>query len=236
MTIRRALYCPLIVTFLAHLSVEVDAQSLYTGTQATARFDLSTRWTAQADATVGYGYTDEPYNAIGGGLGAGFHLNRDATLAGYCSLAHASYRDISNEELILRINESISWRRPSGFFFGFFFEQRRLIYHPSDYKINTSCFGGAVGYEHRWERPALVARGFVTIVANTKSENSSASFLQRVKGSLAIRKRVGNAVAIGADYTFAIGGPNQIYIADRDKLNVLNVAIDIFLPHSPRPL
>lgn len=75
-----------------------------------------------------------------------------------------------------------------------------------------------------------MTRGFVTVVANTKSENSSASFLQRAKGSLAIRKRIGSVVAVGADYTFALGGPNQIYIADRDKLNVLNIAIDIFLP------
>ena len=232
MTTRRALSCPLLAAIFALTTIATEAQSIFTGTRATARFELSTRWTARADAGVGYGYTAEPYNAIGGGLGAGFRLNRDATLAGYCSLAHASYRDITNKELILRLTESISWRRPSGFFFGFFFEQRRLIYHPSDYKINTSCFGGLVGYEHRWDRPGLMTRGFVTVVANTKSENSSASFLQRVKGSLAIRKRIGSTVAVGADYTFAIGGPNQIYIADRDKLNVLNVAVDIFLPSS----
>ncbi len=230
MTTRRALFSPLLAAIFALAPIAADAQNIYTGTRATARFELSTRWTTRADIGIGYGYTAEPYNAIGGGLGAGFHLNRDATLAGYCSLAHANFRDITNKELILRLNESISWRRPSGFFFGFFFEQRRLIYHPSDYKINTSCFGSLAGYEHRWERSGLMARGFVTVVANTKSENSSASFLQRVKGSLAIRKSVGSIVAIGADYTFAIGGPNQIYIADRNKLNTINVAIDIFLP------
>lgn len=230
MTTRRALFCPLLAAIFALAPIAADAQNIYTGTRATARFELSTRWTTRADIGIGYGYTAEPYNALGGGLGAGFHLNRNATLAGYCSLAHANFRDITNKELILRLNESISWRRPSGFFFGFFFEQRRLIYHPSDYKINTSCFGGLAGYEHRWERSGLMARGFVTVVANTKSENSSASFLQRVKGSLAIRKTVGSIVAIGADYTFAIGGPNQIYIADRNKLNTINVAIDIFLP------
>ncbi len=229
MTCRHAFLWPLLAAIIFTIAPCAEAQYAYTGVKGIAHFEISDRWLARAHLALGHGHADEPYNAFGAALGAGFKLSRDAMLAGSCSLTHANYSGLDNNDLILHLTESISWRRPSGFFFGFYFEQRRLIYRPSDYKINTSCFGGLIGYEHTWQKTGILARAFAVVTANAKSENSSAQFIQRVKGFVSLRKRVVEVVAIGADYSYAVGGEHQIYIADRDGLHLLNVAVDISL-------
>lgn len=227
MTCRRGLLLSLLAVMAASVTPS-RAQKLYLGCQADISCDISNRWTAKAYLAAGDAHTPEPYNALLAGFGGGFRLSGEATLAAHCSIAYAIYDDISNKDLILKLHESISWKRPSGFFFGFFLEQRRLIFRPSGYKLNASCLGGTLGMQRGWQKTGITANASLTVIANAKSENSAASFIQRVKISTSLRKRIGTRIALGADYTHAFGGRKQIYIADRDGMGCLTACVDFF--------
>ncbi|MBQ2322161.1 MAG: hypothetical protein II375_06345 [Bacteroidales bacterium] len=224
---RRVPFLSLLAVMAASLT-QAHAQKLYLGCKADISCDISDRWIAEARIATGDAHTPEPYNALFAGVGGGFRLSREATLAAHCSIAYAIYDDITNKDLILKLHESISWKRPSGFFFGFFLEQRRLIFRPSGCKLNASCLGGTLGMQRAWQKPGISANASLTVIANAKSENSAASFIQRVKISTSVRKRIGTRIALGADYSHAFGGRRQIYIADRDGMGCLTACIDFF--------
>ncbi len=231
----RTLFMSLLAVMAASFH-PAKAQDLFVAGRAESVYNITTRWSVSGNVVGGHAYTVEPYGALFVSLGGSFRLSKEATLAAHGSLSYADYANISNEDLILRLKESIQWRRASGFFFGFFLEQRRLIYKPSGYKLNASCLGATAGYEREWTRPAIVANGSATIIANSKCETPNATFIQRVKLSTSVSKRIGNMVAVGLDFTHMLGGHNQIYAADRDGMSVLAARVQVFFGRRATPV
>lgn len=227
MSLRRRLFA--IVAFCLALSGGIVAQTAYLGGNAVARRLIADRWVVRCAAGAGRASAAEPYVALTFGAGGGFKVSPDATVAVYGQVEQANYTHIGNRDVMFRLAESISWRRASGFFFGFLFEQRRLIFRPMGYVFNTSCCGALAGYGHEWAASGLTLDARCLLLVNMKSENTSASFIQRLKPSVSFRKRLYGRMAVGLDCSYALFGKRQVYVADRHKMWGLRMAVDINL-------
>lgn len=205
----------------------VDAQSLFLSpkVEASATFARNRKWTTRASFQYGYGRTDEPYHALIGSVGGGYRMSQDATVSVEAVAAKAEYVNLENADVLLRLVETIDWRRASGFFFGFSFEQRRLRFRPANYLFNTSVFGAAAGYGRSWGRSGISADFSCRVVVNMRSETALADFLQRVRLVASVRKVVGDRMSLLLDFSYAYGGEYQIYIADRDDMFGVNFGL-----------
>lgn len=191
--------------------------------------DFSEKWTFKVDGLFGQEHSETRSNVIMCGVGAGYHLNNDAVIAVYNKLAYADYMHIDNKDTEISVTESISWRRASGLFFGFYFEQRRLIYKPADYAKNVSSCGGIVGWGKKWEKIGLWGSVGCQVVCNMKTPNTKAEFVQRVKVPISLKKKISEKMHLGLTYTYGALGDNQRYIMDRDRMNALRLTWGINL-------
>ncbi len=216
-----------VVPFCLALSGCCVAQTAYLGVDAVARCRIASRWVVRCAAGAGRVSAAEPYAALMFGAGGGYKVSPDATVAAYGQVQQANYTHIGNRDVLFRLIESISWRRASGFFFGFLFEQRRLLFRPMGYVVNTSCFGALAGYGHEWATSGVALDVRCLLMANMKSENTSAKFIQRLKPSVSLRKRLSGGMAVGLDCSYALFGERQIYVEDRHKMWGVRMAVDI---------
>lgn len=220
----------LLTSLLCLLTNQHAASQNYNGSLAVLmRKSLNERWTFRADGQLGQEFSTTRSNIVTFGTGAGYSLSDEAIIAVYAKASHADYLHIDNKDSEISVSESISWRRTSGFFFGLYFEQRRLFYMPSNYAKNVSFCGGLIGWRKRWERSGIYGSVGCQIICNMKSPNTKAELIQRVKLPLTIKKTIAGKVAIGASYTYYAMGDNQIYIGERDRMNAVTVSLDIEL-------
>ncbi len=218
-----------VVPFCLALSGGCVAQTAYFGADAVVRCRIANRWVVRCAAGAGRVSAAEPYAALTFGAGGGYKVSPDATVAAYGLVQQANYTHIGNRDVLFRLVESISWRRASGFFFGFLFEQRRLLFRPMGYVVSTSCFGALAGYGHEWAASGVALDARCLLVANMKSENTSAKFMQRLKPSVSLRKRLSDGLDVGVDCSYALFGERQVYVEDRHKMWGLRMAVDINL-------
>ena len=202
-----------------------SAQSTFGGIYLQARHKINDRWAARGCALIGREFGKTESWVASCDAGAGYSLSDEAVIAVYAKTSIANYIHMSNHDAEMSVVESISWRRASGLFFGFYFEQRRLFYQPSDYTKNVSAYGGIVGFEKSWDKLGLRGRAGFHIVCNMKSPSTKSEFIQRIKIPISLRKRVSESIALGISYTYGAMGETQIYIADRNGLNTINAAI-----------
>ncbi len=207
------------------LSVMSEAQYAYNGLKIALSKDLGEKWEIVGLANGGRGFGKQDYTSCGLNLGASYKISKDARLYVFAKGQYADYMHVSNRDMEMSIKEMISWRRTSGFFFGFYFEQKRLFYKPYDYAQNVSCFCGFAGYEHTWESTGIHGRASGQAILNMTSPNTKASFIQRAKVNISAHKRITNKLSMGLDYTYGHWGDRQIYIADRDNLHNFGVCI-----------
>lgn len=193
------------------------------------RKTLNDRWTVRAYGQLGQEYSATRSNIVTLEAGAGYSLSKEAVIAVYAKAAHADYMHIGNKDSEISVSESISWRRASGFFFGLYFEQRRLFYMPSNYAKNVSFCGGLAGWRKGWERTGIFGSVGCQIICNMKSPNTKADLIQRIKLPLVIRKTISERMAVGASYTYNAMGDNQMYIGERDRMNAVTISLDIAL-------
>ncbi len=205
------------------------SQSYFDAATAKVTKDLRDKWVLQGLFRGGYGCGSTSYWACNIDCGAGYKLSETAIVAVYSRCAFANYISISNRDVEISIAESISWRRASGLFFGFYFEQRRLFYNPTGYTKNVSACGGIVGIERTWDKPQITGRIGCQVICNLKSQSTKAEFVQRVKIPVSIRKGLTQRLSVGIDYTYSAFGKRQIFIADKNGLNTLSVAVDFRL-------
>lgn len=207
------------------------AQSVFISpwVEANATFAKNRKWTSRSSLQYGYGRTEEPYHAIIGGVACGYRMSQDAAISVGAVAARAEYVNLENVDVMLRLIETIEWRRASGFFFGFTFEQRRLRFRPANYSFNTSVFSAAVGYAHSWPSAGISADFSCRAVVNMRSETTLADFLQRVRLTASVSKALGERLALLMRLSYAYGGEYQIYIADREDMLWLNFGLSVTL-------
>lgn len=186
-------------------------------------------WTFRFDGQLGQESSTTRSNIFKCGAGAGFSLSREATIAVYTQMAHAEYLHIDNKDSEISVSESISWRRASGFFFGFYFEQRRLFYKPSNYAKNLSSCGGIIGWQKSWDEIGLSGKAACQVICNMKSLNTKADVVQRIKLPLSIKKSITGSLAICVSYEYGFLGENQMFIGDRDRMNSISASLEISL-------
>ena len=219
----------LALLFFALLPTFAHGQSYFDAATIKVSKELRQQWTLRGLCRTGYGCGSTSYWAGNIDCGAGYKLSEAATIAVYAKCSFANYIGISNKDVEISISESISWRRASGLFFGFYFEQRRLFYNPTGYTKNVSSCGGIVGVERMWDKTQITGRVGCQAICNLKSQSTKAEFVQRVKIPVSIRKGLTPRLAIGIDYTYSIFGEHQVFIADKNGLNTLSVAVDFKL-------
>lgn len=193
------------------------------------RKTLNDRWTFRAFGQLGQEHSATRSNIVTLEAGAGYSLSKEAVIAVYAKAAHADYMHIGNKDSEISVSESISWRRASGFFFGLYFEQRRLFYMPSNYAKNVSFCGGLAGWSKSWERTGIFGSIGCQIICNMKSPNTKVDLVQRLKLPLVIKKTISERMAVGVSYTYNAMGDNQMYIGERDRMNAVTVSLDIAL-------
>ncbi len=208
---------------LSLFSVASRAQYAYSGLKIALNKEFGEKWGIVGLANGGRGFGKQEYSSCGISVGASYGISKDARLYVFAHGQYADYMHISNQDIEMSIKEMISWRRASGFFFGFYFEQKRLFYKPDDYAQNVSYFSGFAGYEHTWKNTGIYGKAAAQAILNMTSPNAKASFLQRVKITISALKKINEKISIGLDYTYGHWGEKQIYIADRDNLHNLGI-------------
>lgn len=219
----------LIGTLCLFLSPYAFGQSYCGSLAVLTRKTLNERWTVRAYGQIGQEYSGMRSNIVTLGAGAGYSLSKEAVISVYAKAVHADYMHIGNTDSEMSVSESISWRRASGFFFGLYFEQRRLFYMPSNYAKNVSFCGGLAGWRKAWERTGIFGSIGCQVICNMKSPNTKAALVQRIKLPLAVKKTISGKMAVGATYTYNALGDNQMYIGDRDRMNAVTISLDIAL-------
>lgn len=219
----------LIGTLCLFLSQHAFGQSYCGSLGVLMRKTLNDRWTFRAYGRLGQEHSETRSNIVTLEAGAGYSLSKEAVIAVYAKAAHADYMHIGNKDSEISVSESISWRRASGFFFGLYFEQRRLFYMPSNYAKNVSFCGGLTGWRKSWERTGIFGSIGCQIICNMKSPNTKADLVQRLKLPLVIKKTISEKTAIGVSYTYNAMGDDQVYIGERDRMNAVAVSLDIAL-------
>lgn len=213
---------------LCHLfiySATAEAQYAYNGLKIAISKNFGEKWEIVGLANGGRGFGRQDYTSCGISLGASYRISNDARLYVFAQGQYADYMHIPNKDMEMCIKEMISWRRASGFFFGFYFEQKRLFYKPYDYAQNVSCFCGFTGYEHMWVKTGIYGRVRAQAILNMTSPNTKASFIQRAKVTISALKKINNRLFAGLDYTYGHWGEKQVYIADRDNLHNFGICV-----------
>lgn len=211
------------------LCAAATSQNLCGLTDMQVSKSIGDRWAIRGELLFGHEHSTVNSTIVAYGGAAGYRMSHDAVIAVDANVSHALYSDIDNNDTETSIRESISWRRASGFFFSLYFEQRRLFYKPSDYAKNVSCCGGIAGWGKSWAKPGIFGSVACNLACNMKSPNTKAEVIQRIRVPIAIRKSINETIAIGLSYTYCALGDNQIYIADRDRLNTLTASFILTL-------
>lgn len=205
---------------------KTEAQDNIVAVTMQIRSELNSHWRLRGEGRWGRERGNGDGWVMTYGAGVGYNLSKEAVIAIYARAALENYRHMQNRDAEISVAESITWKRSSGIFFGFCFEQRRLFYQPSGYTKNVSFCGGIVGVEKTWEKTGLSGNAACQVTCNMRSPNTKAEFVQRIRIPITIRKKLTDNLALGACYTYSAMGDKQVYIADRNNLH--SVSANVF--------